>query len=446
MIPVPRVSVKNSERYPSRPRAGSLKRIRTVPTPGFFMSSRVARRGPSFSITTPRYPSGQSIISSSYGSSCSPFGPSRGMMRGRLTWNSYPSRRIVSISTPRWSSPRPDTVNVWGSSVSSTRSATLRSSSRNNRSRSCRPVTNFPSRPANGESLTLQSTEIVGSSTAMPASRSRWSGAVIVFPISTPASPASATISPAAASSSSTRSRPSNPNSLTTRACSYAPSPRGPGGPSGSTATVSPTHPAPLDPPDRDPPQIRRIVQGRDEHLQRPAHVRLGRRDRAEDGLEQRLQIGPGCLQIEGRRAGPARRIKEGAVELLGRRLELQEQLQHLVVHPQRLGILAVDLVHQDDRLEPQRQRLSRHELGLRHRPIGGIDEQQEAVHHPQNPLHFAPEVRVPRRVHNVDLGLAPADRGVLRQDRDAALALERVRVQHPLTHLLVGAEHSRLA
>src|SRR5207302_1083769 len=293
MIPVPRVSVKNSERYPSRPRAGSLKRIRTVPTPGFFMSSRVARRGPSFSITTPRYPSGQSTISSSYGSSCSPFGPPRGMMRGRLTWNSYPSRRIVSISTPRWSSPRPDTVNVWGSSVSSTRSATLRSSSRNNRSRSCRPVTNFPSRPANGESLTLQSTEIVGSSTAMPASRSRWSGAVIVLPISTPASPASATLSPAAASSSSTRPR---------------------------------------------------------------------RRDRAEDRLEQGLQVGPGHLQIEGRRARPARCIEEGAVKLLRRRLELQEQLQHLVVHPQRLGILAVDLVHQHDRLQPQGQRLSRHE------------------------------------------------------------------------------------
>src|SRR6266581_3589650 len=407
MIPVPRVSVKNSERYPSSPRAGILKRIRTMPTPGFRMSRSSARRGPSFSMTTPRYPSGQSIISSSYGSSRSPLGPSRGMIRGRLTWNSNPSRRIVSISTPRWSSPRPDTVNVWGSSVSSTRSATLRSSSRNNRSRSCRPVTNFPSRPANGESLTLQSTEIVGSSTAMPASRSRWSGAVIVFPISTPASPASATISPAAASSSSTRSRPSNPNSLTTRACSYAPSPRGPGGPSGSTATVSPT----------------RI---------RPRCIRPRRRDRAEDRLEQGLQVGPGHLQIEGRRARPARCIEEGAVKLLRRRLELQEQLQHLVVHPQRLGILAVDLVHQHDRLQPQGQRLSRHELGLRHRPLGGVDEQQEAVHHAENPLDLTPEVRVPRCVHDVDLGVAPADGRVLRQDRDAALALQRVRVEHP--------------
>src|SRR6059036_1323028 len=76
-----------------------------IPSPGFFMSSIVARRGPSFSMTTPTYPSGQSIISSSYGSSRSPFGPSRGMIRGRLTWNSYPSRRIVSIRVGRGSLP-----------------------------------------------------------------------------------------------------------------------------------------------------------------------------------------------------------------------------------------------------------------------------------------------------------------------------------------------------
>src|SRR2546427_1726634 len=33
-------------------------------------------------------------------------------------------------------------------------------------------------------------------------------------------------------------------------------------------------------------------------------------------------------------------------------------------------------------------------------------------------------------------LGVAPADGRVLRQDRDTALALQRVRVEHPLAHL----------
>ena len=103
---------------------------RTIPCPGFRISIISLRRGPSFSITTPMYSSGTSIVSSSYGSSRSPSSPSLVMTRGRDTWNSYPSRRIVSIRMPRCSSPRPDTVWVSGLSVSSTRSATFRSSSR----------------------------------------------------------------------------------------------------------------------------------------------------------------------------------------------------------------------------------------------------------------------------------------------------------------------------
>src|SRR3989449_2518344 len=39
-----------------------------------------------------------------------------------------------------------------------------------------------------------------------------------------------------------------------------------------------------------------------------------------------------------------------------------------------------------------------------------------------------------------------PAHGRVLREDRDAALPLERVRVEHPLVHLLVGTEHAGLA
>src|SRR2546422_277729 len=65
------------------------------------------------------------------------------------------------------------------------------------------------------------------------------------------------------------------------------------------------------------------------------------------------------------------------------------------------------------------------------------------------------PEVGAPARVHDVDLGAPPpppppppppAHGRVLREDRDPALPLERVRVEHPLVHLLVGAEHAGLA
>ena len=89
--------------------------------PGFRISVISARRGPSFSMTGPCAPA-TSIISSSYGSIRSPVSLTRVMTRGRDTWNSKPSRRIVSIRMPRCaSSPRPETAWVSGESVSSTR-------------------------------------------------------------------------------------------------------------------------------------------------------------------------------------------------------------------------------------------------------------------------------------------------------------------------------------
>ena len=52
----------------------------------------------------------------------------------------------------------------------------------------------------------------------------------------------------------------------------------------------------------------------------------------------------------------------------------------------------------------------------------------------------------MPGRVDDVDDQILVVHRGVLREDGDAALALELVAVHGPLGHTLVGAEHSRLA
>src|SRR2546426_12292451 len=68
----------------------------------------------------------------------------------------------------------------------------------------------------------------------------------------------------------------------------------------------------------------------------RPVGVGLGRRDRVQNGLEQRVEIGPRGLEVERGSPRAARRIKEGAVELLRRRLQVQEQLQHLVVQDRK--------------------------------------------------------------------------------------------------------------
>jgi hypothetical protein len=77
----------------------------------------------------------------------------------------------------------------------------------------------------------------------------------------------------------------------------------------------------------------------------------------------------------------------------------------------------------------------------LRHRPFDRIDEEQHAVDHRQHALDLAAEIRVARRIDDVDVDAVVVDRGVLRKDRDAALALDVVRVHHALHEMLVRCE-----
>ena len=49
-------------------------------------------------------------------------------------------------------------------------------------------------------------------------------------------------------------------------------------------------------------------------------------------------------------------------------------------------------------------------------------------------------------RIDDVDARVVPHHRGAFRQDGDAALALEVVRIERALHHLLVGAEGAALA
>ena len=70
-------------------------------------------------------------------------------------------------------------------------------------------MTYFPSRPAKGPLFTMKSTEIVGSSTAMPSIRSSRSVEVNVLPISMVSKPERATMSPASTCSTSIRWSPS---------------------------------------------------------------------------------------------------------------------------------------------------------------------------------------------------------------------------------------------
>ena len=84
---------------------------------------------------------------------------------------------------------------------------------------------------------------------------------------------------------------------------------------------------------------------------------------------------------------------------------------------------------------------LDTHELGLRQRTFGGVDQHQRAIDHVEDALDLAAEIGVARRVDDVDAGALPEDRGHLGENGDAALALEIVGIHRALGHPLVLAE-----
>ena len=113
---------------------------------------------------------------------------------------------------------------------------------------------------------------------------------------------------------------------------------------------------------------------------------------------------------------------------------QLNQKIKDLVDDGLDALVGAVNLVDDDDGLETQFEGLAEHELGLRHRALGGVHQQAAAVGHAEHPLDLAPEVGVARGVQDVNpvIGVVErvvVDRAVLCQDGDAALALERVAV-----------------
>ena len=108
-------------------------------------------------------------------------------------------------------------------------------------------------------------------------------------------------------------------------------------------------------------------------------------------------------------------------------------------------GVPPVHLIDDNDGLETKCQRLPRDKPGLGHRPLRRVDEQKNTVHHAKDALNLAAEIGMSGRVHQIDLGIAPPQRGILADYGDAPLPLEWVGVHHALRHLFVGPEHACL-
>ena len=219
-------------------------------------------RAESPSMTTPVKPSSTSITTSSIGSRRAPVaGSCLKSTRGRLIETSKPSRRMVSMRTPSWSSPRPATSKASCSSDSLILIATLPSASRTSRAPISREVRRQPSLPESGESLTEKVMAMVGGSIGCAFKGSLTSGAHSVSATVVCSSPAIAMMSPASARSIVTRSRPRKASSLVSRPSSMST----PSRPSDLTGMLSLRN-ARIDAPGEHPAEIGIILERARQH------------------------------------------------------------------------------------------------------------------------------------------------------------------------------------
>ena len=159
------------------------------------------------------------------------------------------------------------------------------------------------------------------------------------------------------------------------------------------------------------------------------------------ESVEERFEVGRQIVWVGSASPGPRVGVQDRELDLVLVGIEVQEELIDLVDDVGGARVGPVYLVHDQDHRQVRLERLAQHEARLRQRPLGGVDEQQDAVHHRESALDLAAEVGVTRRVDDVDLQVAVANGRVLRQDRDALLALEVGRVHDPLAHVLVRPE-----
>ena len=187
------------------------------------------------------------------------------------------------------------------------------------------------------------------------------------------------------------------------------------------------------------------IVEVRDEILRHGQIIPLRTWNCRQDRIEERREIRRAVPELPVGDTAFGIRVEDRKLDLLLRRIEVDEEVVHLVDHHLDPRIGAVDLVDDEDDGNLPGKGLLQHEARLRQRAFARIDQQHHPVHHVQAPLDLPAEIGVARRVHDVDLHLPVADGRVLGHDRDAPLLFEIHRIHHAILDDLVVVEGSRL-
>ena len=193
------------------------------------------------------------------------------------------------------------------------------------------------------------------------------------------------------------------------------------------------------------PPYILIGFQCRDHHLQGTFLVALRRGNLLHDGLHERLEVIRIILHVIFGNAVPCRRIDDGELELVIIRIQLDEELQDFVIDVIHPLVRPVNLVDDDNGLEFLLQGLAQDVFCLGHGPFKGIHQKKHAVHHIEDALHLPAEIRMARRIDNIDFRSIIENGCILRQNRNAPLTLKVAGIHDAFLYLLVRSEHMAL-
>ncbi len=92
-------------------------------------------------------------------------------------------------------------------------------------------------------------------------------------------------------------------------------------------------------------------------------------------------------------------RVNDREIELLVVRLQFDEEIEDHVEHLVRPGVFAVDFIDHNDRLDLVLERFLEHETSLGLRAVVRVDDEENAVDHFHDALHFAAKIGMAGRV-----------------------------------------------
>ena len=164
-----------------------------------------------------------------------------------------------------------------------------------------------------------------------------------------------------------------------------------------------------------------------------------------DNEIEQCRHVVLGTAGLSGRPPFFGRAEKSWEIELFVVGAERGKEVKGFVLNLEGALLGFVDLVDDNDRSQTQRQRLAEDEFGLRHRAFGGINQHQRAVDHTHDALDLAAEIGMAGGVDDIDTYITPHHGGTFGQDRDAALALDRVRIKRLGLNVLVVTKRATL-